>query len=64
MTQALQKQGSFGLTQDLALQPAFQVDERLLRKANDIFEKEQEFVVEAASKKDIKEQEFYINEVG
>ncbi len=64
VTQGHRKQESFGLTQDLALQPAFQVDEKLMRKADAIFEKEQEYVVEVASKKDTKEQEFYINEVG
>ncbi|KXN87951.1 hypothetical protein AN958_07961 [Leucoagaricus sp. SymC.cos] len=62
--QDLRRQGSLGLTQDLILQPAFQVDEKLLRKADVIFEKEQEYVVEAASKKGGKEPEFYINEVG
>jgi mediator of replication checkpoint protein 1 len=46
------------------LQPAFQVDEKLLRKADAIFEKEQGYVVEAAGNPDAKESEFYVNEVG
>lgn len=46
------------------LQPALQVDEKLLRKADMIFEKEQESVVEALNKKDAKEQEVYVNELG
>lgn len=53
-----------GLTQDLILQPAFQVDDKLLRKADAIFEKEQGYIVEAASKKATKAPEFYVNEVG
>ncbi|KAF9452158.1 hypothetical protein P691DRAFT_772498 [Macrolepiota fuliginosa MF-IS2] len=60
----LRRQESLGLTQDLELQPAFQVDEKLLRKADAIFEKEQEYVVEAAVKKSVKEQELYVNDVG
>lgn len=60
----LRRQESLGLTQDLALQPAFQVDENLLRKADAIFEKEQEYVIEAAANKGAKEQEFYVNDVG
>jgi len=53
-----------GLTQDLILQPALQVDDKLLRKADAIFEKEQEYIVEAANKKITKAPEFYVNEVG
>lgn len=62
--QGLRNQVSLGLTQDLVLQPAFQVDEKLLRKADAIFEKEQEYVVEAVSKRGAKDQEFYVNDVG
>jgi hypothetical protein len=36
----------------------------LLHKADVIFEKEQEYVVEAAGKTGAKEPEFYVNEVG
>jgi len=54
------------LTQDVTdLQPAFNAGESLLRKANDIFEKEQAYVVEAAReipKK--KSRELYVNEIG
>jgi mediator of replication checkpoint protein 1 len=60
----LRKQESLGLTQDLILQPALQVDEKILRKADTIFEKEQESVVEAMNKKDVKEQEVYVNDLG
>ncbi|KAF5364311.1 hypothetical protein D9756_000776 [Leucocoprinus leucothites] len=63
-TQGPRRQESLGLTQDLVLQPALQVDDKLLRRANAIFEKEQEYVVEAAGKKTIKQPQYYVNEVG
>ncbi|KIM45915.1 hypothetical protein M413DRAFT_297297 [Hebeloma cylindrosporum] len=57
------------LTQDvtsaLSLQPAFQVQESLMRKADAIFEKEQAFVLEAAKKKHEKASSaLYVNEHG
>jgi mediator of replication checkpoint protein 1 len=57
------------LTQDvtsaLHLQPAFQVQESQMRKADAIFEKEQAFVLEAAKKKpENTKSELYINEHG
>lgn len=64
LLQGLRRQKPLGLTQDLILQPAFQVDDKLLRKADAIFEKEQGYIVEAASKKATKAPEFYVNEVG
>lgn len=64
MLQGLRRQEPLGLTQDLILQPALQVDDKLLRKADAIFEKEQEYIVEAANKKITKAPEFYVNEVG
>ena len=57
------------LTQDVAaaiqLQPAFQAEESLVRKADAIFEKEQAFVIEANSKKVTRQPtELYVNELG
>jgi mediator of replication checkpoint protein 1 len=57
------------LTQDvtsaLNLQPAFQVQDSLIRKADAIFEKEQAFVLEAAKKKPDKAgSALYVNEHG
>ena len=57
------------LTQDVAaamqLQPAFQADESLVRKANAIFEKEQAFVVEANTRKVARQHTaLYVNELG
>ncbi|KAF8076056.1 MRC1-like domain-containing protein [Lyophyllum atratum] len=56
--------GDLGLTQDVALQPAFHVSGNLLRKADQIFEKEQEYVLEAANKKPQKGSELYVNDHG
>jgi len=58
------RQKPLELTQDLILQPAFQVDDKLLRKADAIFEKEQRYIVEAASKKATKAPQLFVNEVG
>lgn len=55
---------AFDLTQDIALQPAFQIGSGLLRKADQIFEKEQGYLLEAASKKLQKEPTLYINDHG
>ncbi|KAJ6627507.1 hypothetical protein B0H10DRAFT_1994915, partial [Mycena sp. CBHHK59/15] len=56
---------SLGLTQDLDLQPAFQVGDNLKRQADSIFEKEQEYLWEAANRKsETKKEELYINDHG
>ncbi|KAG6877843.1 hypothetical protein C0993_003216 [Termitomyces sp. T159_Od127] len=52
------------LTQDITLQPAFEVNGTFLRKADQIFEKEQEYVLEAANKKVHLEPELYVNDHG
>jgi len=57
------------LTQDVAaamqLQPAFQAEDSLVRKAEAIFEKEQAFVIEANTKKLGRQPtELYVNELG
>lgn len=58
------------LTQDFnavnQLQPAFQAGDNFLRKADAIFEKEQEFVVEDAHRKDHKQKkpQLYVNDHG
>ncbi|KAJ6539028.1 hypothetical protein B0H19DRAFT_1269396 [Mycena capillaripes] len=63
---ALRPKGeSLGLTQDVDLQPAFDVGDNLRRQADAIFEKEQEFVWEAANKKsENKKEELYVNDHG
>ncbi|KAF4619463.1 hypothetical protein D9613_005412 [Agrocybe pediades] len=62
----LKRQESLNLTQDIAgLQPAFNVDDDLLRKADDIFEKEQALLVESAVKEAPKKKgKVYVNESG
>ncbi|KAG5654679.1 hypothetical protein H0H81_009928 [Sphagnurus paluster] len=52
------------LTQDVTLHPAFQVNNQLLRKADEIFEKEQEYVLETANKRPQQEPELYVNDHG
>ncbi|KIL68216.1 hypothetical protein M378DRAFT_158756 [Amanita muscaria Koide BX008] len=52
-----------GLTQDILLQPAFDIGNQVLRKAESIFEKEQLILLEAANKKAQKKQ-FYVNDFG
>jgi mediator of replication checkpoint protein 1 len=54
-----------GLTQDVDLQPAFEVGDRLKRQADAVFEKEQGFLWEAANRKsEAKQQELYVNDHG
>ncbi|KAJ7162546.1 hypothetical protein C8R43DRAFT_1123248 [Mycena crocata] len=56
---------SLDLTQDLDLQPAFEVGGQLKRQADVIFEKEQEYLWETANKKlEAKKQELYVNDQG
>ncbi|TDL29815.1 hypothetical protein BD410DRAFT_893045 [Rickenella mellea] len=52
------------LTLDTRLQPALDVTTQLRRKADDIFEKDQLFILEEASKKREKSPELYITENG
>lgn len=49
-----------------SLQPALEVDDNLLRQADEIFEKEQEFVVNdsTASEHPTKKAELFINKLG
>ncbi|KAF7331788.1 MRC1 domain-containing protein [Mycena kentingensis (nom. inval.)] len=54
---------ALGLTQDVQLQPAFEVGERLKQKAEAIFAKEQEYIWEDANKNDEKPQ-LYVTEHG
>ncbi|KAJ7873298.1 hypothetical protein B0H14DRAFT_2720115 [Mycena olivaceomarginata] len=59
------KNVSLGLTQDVDLQPAFEVGDRLKRQADAVFEKEQGFLWEAANRKsEAKPQELYVNDHG
>ncbi|KAJ7283474.1 hypothetical protein C8J57DRAFT_1292655 [Mycena rebaudengoi] len=56
---------SLGLTQDVDLQPAFEVGDNLKRQADSIFQKEQEYVWEAANRKsETKRQELYVKDNG
>ncbi|KAG6850058.1 hypothetical protein H0H93_001874 [Arthromyces matolae] len=60
----LDRASTLDLTQDISLQPAFEVSATFLRKADEIFEKEQEFVLEAASKRPQEDPELYVNDHG
>ncbi|KAF9008800.1 hypothetical protein BDQ17DRAFT_1348959 [Cyathus striatus] len=62
--QNLSAKQSLELTQDIKLQPAFTVNEKLLRQADAIFEKEQEYLIEAANKNLQKQPELYVNDLG
>jgi len=54
---------TLNLTQDVTL--AFQAENKLIRKADTIFEKEQAFVLEAATRKiHNSKPELYVNELG
>ena len=52
------------LTEDLALQPALDIRQSLLRKADDIFEKEQQLIAEAALHAASPEKPCFVNEHG
>ncbi len=52
------------LTLDTKLQPALEVNTQTRRKADAIFEKEQNFVLEEALKKPQAKQELYVTENG
>lgn len=53
------------LTEDLALQPALDIRQSLLRKADDIFEKEQQLIAEAALQAESPEKKrLFVNEHG
>lgn len=54
----------FSLTLDVGLQPALEVDENIRRQADAIFEKEQEYVIEAANRKPKKDPTLYVNDDG
>lgn len=64
----LKRADTLDLTQDVSvalnLQPAFQVKEGLIRKADAIFEKEQALVMESALQKPNKKPELYVNDHG
>ncbi|THH02393.1 hypothetical protein EW026_g443 [Hermanssonia centrifuga] len=59
-----QSSKDLSLTMDAQIQPALDVDETLLRKADDIFEKEQEFLLEDAVKAPPSQRSVYVNETG
>ncbi|KAF7355030.1 MRC1 domain-containing protein [Mycena sanguinolenta] len=62
---ALRNNKSLGLTQDVELQPAFEVDDHLKRQGDAVFEKEQEFIWEAGNKKsDTRKPQLYVNDHG
>ena len=52
------------LTLDVCLQPALEVSENFMRQADSIFEKEQEYVLEAANRKPKQKTELYVNDHG
>lgn len=59
----LRRTDTLNLTQDVTL--AFQAENKLMRKADAIFEKEQAFVLEAATKEiHNSKPELYVNELG
>ncbi|KAF5393883.1 hypothetical protein D9757_000282 [Collybiopsis confluens] len=60
----LRRNDTLGLTQDIGLQPALEVDNNLKLQADQVFEKEQEFLLDAANKSTSKEPEVYINDQG
>ena len=61
----LRKGLSLGLTQDLSLRPAFAVSPGKLKAADEIFEKEQNALVDAAlQQRPRSEEEMYINDHG
>ncbi|KAF9076526.1 hypothetical protein BDP27DRAFT_802312 [Rhodocollybia butyracea] len=61
----LRENTSLGLTQDVGLRPALEVDENLKRQADRVFEKEQEFLLDAANQSmEQKQPDLYINELG
>ncbi|KAF7301531.1 MRC1 domain-containing protein [Mycena indigotica] len=61
----LRKPAVFGLTQDVELQPAFEVGDRLREKADTIFAKEQEYLLQAANKNtENRQPQLYVDENG
>jgi mediator of replication checkpoint protein 1 len=66
MLNKLRKPGhsALDLTQDVVIQPAFQIGSGLLCKADQIFEKEQGHLLEAASKKLQTEPTLYVDDRG
>jgi mediator of replication checkpoint protein 1 len=52
------------LTLDVRLQPALEVNEKLRRQADSVFEKEQEYLLEAARRVPKQKQELYVNDHG
>jgi mediator of replication checkpoint protein 1 len=59
----LRRADTLNLTQDVTL--AFQAENKLMRKADAIFEKEQAFVLEAATRKiHNSKPDLYVNELG
>ncbi|KAK7060206.1 hypothetical protein VNI00_000971 [Paramarasmius palmivorus] len=55
---------SLGLTQDVEARPVLAINEALKREADEIFEKEQGYVVERAHRKIEHKPELYINDAG
>ncbi|KAG7096683.1 hypothetical protein E1B28_004097 [Marasmius oreades] len=55
---------SLGLTQDVDARPVLLVDDQLQRKADEIFEKEQGWVIDRADEQCHKRPELYVNDAG
>lgn len=60
----LRNADELSLTLDVRLQPALEVSENVMRQADSIFEKEQEYVLEAATRKPKQKTELYVNDHG
>ncbi|KAJ3776607.1 hypothetical protein FB446DRAFT_720643 [Lentinula raphanica] len=60
----LRKNTTLGLTQDVGLQPALEVDASLARKADKVFEMEQDVRLEEMNESTSKKPELYINDQG
>lgn len=56
--------GDLSLTQDVGLQPALEVSTQVKRRAEVIFDKEQELLVEEANSRSAKDPDLYVNENG
>ncbi|GAV99481.1 hypothetical protein LENED_000940 [Lentinula edodes] len=60
----LRRNNPLALTQEVGLQPALEVDESLKRQADEVFEREQELIIETVNASTSKKPELYINDQG
>lgn len=60
----IRRSDTLDLTQDMTLLPAFQAGDNVLRKADIIFEKEQDYLLENAGRKNQQSAELYVNDDG